>query len=120
MGSLKMKSMLSNLKVLRSMIENLMFVNLKKALYGLTQSPRAWYSRIDGYLSSLGSKNSDVDSKLYYKIVEGESLIPLLYVDDLFLTGVEVLIVQRKRELVSEFEMKDLGLMHYYLGLEIW
>ena len=40
--------------------------------------------------------------------------------DDLFLTGDEKLIVGCKRELASEFEMKDLGLMHYFLGLEVW
>ena len=44
----------------------------------------------------------------------------VLYVDDLFLTGEEQLIAQCKRELTSEFEMKDLGLMHYFLGLEVW
>jgi hypothetical protein len=47
-------------------------------------------------------------------------MILLLYVDDLFLTGVEPLIFQCKRELAFEFDMKDLGLMHYYLGLEVW
>jgi hypothetical protein len=41
-------------------------------------------------------------------------------VDDLFLTGEENLIAQTKRELSVEFEMKDLGLMHYFLGLEVW
>jgi hypothetical protein len=41
-------------------------------------------------------------------------------VDDLFLTGDENLIVGCKRELSSEFEMKDLGMMHYFLGLEVW
>ena len=40
--------------------------------------------------------------------------------EDLFLTGVDPLIHQCKRELASEFEMKDLGLMHYFLGLEVW
>jgi hypothetical protein len=44
----------------------------------------------------------------------------LLYVDDRFLTSDEKLIVGCKRELTSEFEMKDLGLMHYFLGLEVW
>ena len=39
---------------------------------------------------------------------------------DLFLTGVDPLIHHCKRELVFEFEMKDLGLMHYFLGLEVW
>lgn len=42
------------------------------------------------------------------------------YVDDLFLTGAEPLIIQCKKQLASEFDMMDLGLMHYYLGLEIW
>ena len=47
-------------------------------------------------------------------------VILLLYVDNLFLTGVESLITQCKKELSSEFDMKDLGLMHYYFGLEVW
>jgi hypothetical protein len=44
----------------------------------------------------------------------------ILHVDDLFLIGDEHLIVGCKRELASKFEMKDLGLMHYFLGLEVW
>ena len=44
----------------------------------------------------------------------------ILYVDDLFLKGDEKLIVGCKRELASEFDMKNLGLMHYFLGLEVW
>ena len=47
-------------------------------------------------------------------------MILLLYVDDLFLTGDEELIVDSKRKLTAEFEMKDLGTMHYFLGLEVW
>jgi hypothetical protein len=60
---------------------------LKKALYGLKQAPRAWYARIDGHLMSLGFNKSVVDPNLYYKTVNGEALILVLYVDDLFLTG---------------------------------
>jgi hypothetical protein len=44
----------------------------------------------------------------------------VLYVDDLFLTGSQRLIAECKRDLVSEFYMKDLGLMHYFLGLDVW
>ena len=47
-------------------------------------------------------------------------MILLLYVDDLFLIGDEELITDSKRKLAAEFEMKDLGPMHYFLGLEVW
>ena len=92
---------------------------LKKALYGLKQAPRAWYGRIDGFLVRLGFTKSDADSNLYYKVVEGDTLILVLYVDDLFLTGAERLVTWCKKQLSSEFEMKDLGSMHCFLGLEI-
>jgi hypothetical protein len=48
---------------------------LKKTLYGLKQAPCAWYARIDGYLMSLGSSKSVADANMYYKIVDGKSLI---------------------------------------------
>ena len=50
--------------------------------------------------------------------MEDDPIILLLYVDDLFLTQNEKQIMERKKKLVEEFEMKDLGLMHYFLGLE--
>jgi hypothetical protein len=93
---------------------------LKKALYGLKQAPRAWYACIDSYLTRLGFSKSHVDPNLYYKVVNNAPVILLLYVDDLFLTGVESLNIQCKKDLASEFDMKDLGIMHYYLGLEVW
>jgi hypothetical protein len=93
---------------------------LKKALYGLRQAPRAWYGRIDSFLTSLGFTKSKENSNLYFKIMDNEPVILLLYVDDLFLTGEEKLIAECKHRLSAEFEMKDLGLMHYFLGLEVW
>jgi hypothetical protein len=93
---------------------------LKKALYGLKQTPRAWYGRIDSFLTSLGFTKSKTDSNLYFKIMNNEPVILPLYVNGLFLTGEEKIIVECKRRLALEFEMKDLGLMHYFLGLEVW
>jgi hypothetical protein len=69
---------------------------------------------------SLGFTKSKVDSNLYFKVMNDEPIILLLYVDDLFLTGEENLITKCKKKLVPKFEMKDLGLMHYFLGLEVW
>ena len=53
-------------------------------------------------------------------IVGEDPLILVLYVDDLFITGAERLIQGCKQDLASEFKMKDIGLMHYFLGLEVW
>ena len=69
---------------------------------------------------SLGFSKSVVDPNLYYHIVGNECLILVLYVDDLFLTGSERLIVECKQAWTAKFEMKDLGLMRYFLGLEVW
>ena len=90
---------------------------LKKALYGLKQAPKTWYDIIDSFLSSLGFTKSKVDSNLYYNVEEGNPMILLLYVDDLFVTGVDRLIADTKRKLAAEFELKDLGMMHYFLGM---
>jgi hypothetical protein len=93
---------------------------LKKALYGLKQAPKAWYGRIENFLMSLGFTKSSVDPNLYFKVEHREPVIPPLYVDDMFLTGAEKLITECKRKMAAEFEMKDLGMMHYFLGLEVW
>ena len=61
-----------------------------------------------------------MDANLYQIVVEGKTLIIVLYVDDLILMGDEQMIHSHKADLAKEFEMKDLGLLHYFLGLEIW
>ena len=89
-------------------------------MYGLKQAPRAWYGRIDGFLMHLAITNSKAYSNLYYK-VEGDGLmILLLYVDDLLLTSEYKPINECKKKLATYFEMKDLGMMHYFLVLEVW
>ena len=50
---------------------------------------------------------------------EGKLVIIFLYVDDLILIGDEHLIHSSKEYLSKEFEMKDLGLLHYFLGLNM-
>ena len=57
---------------------------LKKALYGLKQALRAWYGRIDSFPTSLGFTKGNADPNLYFKVIEDEPGILLLYVDDLF------------------------------------
>ncbi|TYK08583.1 Retrovirus-related Pol polyprotein from transposon TNT 1-94 [Cucumis melo var. makuwa] len=93
---------------------------LKKALYGLKQAPRAWYSKIDEHLLSLGFLKSLSESTLYVKHNGTSILIVSLYVDDLLVTGNNAYHIQNfKWEMMKMFEMTDLELMSYFLGIEI-
>ena len=92
---------------------------LKKALYGLKQAPRAWYSRIDSYMIKNGFNRSTSEPTLYTKVnKEGQILIVCLYVDDLIFTG-NLSIDMFKSAMKKEFEMTDLGLMKYFLGIQV-
>ena len=71
---------------------------LHQALYGLKQAPQAWYSRIDSYLRETGFQQSEAYHNLYFLTSE-VPLIPVLYVDDLFLTKDERLIGDCKSNL---------------------
>ena len=68
----------------------------------------------------MGFTKSKADSNLYYKVEYGIPVILLLYVDDMFVSGMDGLIADMKRKLATEFEMKYLGMMHYFLGMEVW
>jgi hypothetical protein len=69
----------------------------------------------------MGFAKSEEDSNLYYIIVLGESLVLVLYVDDFFLIVSERLIAECKRnDIDSDYERKDLVLMHYFNNLEVW
>ena len=68
----------------------------------------------------LGFTKGKAYSNLYYKVEGGRPVILLLYVDDLFLTSEHELIKDARRKISIEFEMKYLGMMHYFLGMEAW
>jgi hypothetical protein len=92
---------------------------LKKALYGLKQAPRASYSCIGSYLTQNGFQRSECDPTLYIKSNQrGNMLNVCLYVDDLIFTG-DFHIEEFKSIMKDEFEMTDLGLMRYFLGIEV-
>lgn len=65
---------------------------LKKSLYGLKQAPQDWYERIKSYLMKLVFTRSEANPNLYFKVENDRPLILVLYVDDLFLTGADLMI----------------------------
>ena len=71
-------------------------------------------------LMTLVFTKSKVDSNLCFKVEGRIPLILLLYVDELFFIGKEELIKVARRRLAAKFEMKDLDMMHYFLGMEVW
>ena len=93
---------------------------MKKALYGLKQAPRAWYSRIEAYFLKVGFLKCPYEHSLFVKIGEfGKMLIVCLYVDDLIFTGNDsAMFYDFKKSMMDEFEMSDLGKMHYFLVLK--
>jgi hypothetical protein len=95
-------------------------VYLLKALYGLKQAPRTWYSRLDSHLLSLGFERSMNKGTLYVKYVDKHKPIVLVYIDDLLITSdKEQLVEEFKGNMKDKFEMNELGLLTYFLGMEI-
>ena len=100
--------------------ENGEVCKLKRTLYGLKQSPKAWFGRFTEAMKKYDYSQSNADHTLFIKR-KGEKITCLLiYVDDMIITGndseeIEVL----KKNLGSEFEMKDLGYLKYFLGVEV-
>jgi hypothetical protein len=68
----------------------------------------------------MGFEKSEANPNLYYIIRGEDTLILILFVDDFFIMGAEHLIVDCKKGLTSEFYMKDIGLIPYFLGMEVW
>jgi hypothetical protein len=93
---------------------------LKKALYDLKQAPKVWLDKIDQYLVTSGFQTSNADFSLYVKETNHGIVIIIIYVDDLIITGDnDEDIFNLKKLLKQKFEMKDLGELHYFLGIEI-
>ncbi|KAL6550635.1 hypothetical protein OROMI_021123 [Orobanche minor] len=92
---------------------------LSKALYGLKQAPRAWNACLDHYLKSLGFRRCHLGYSVYTRKNNGYTLLFGVYVDDLLVTGSSQKDVEEfKKEMNAKFEMSDLGLLSYYLGIE--
>ena len=96
-------------------------LKLKKALYGLKQAPRAWNSRIDVFFKENGYVQCPHEHSLYMKVnSNGDVLLICLYVDDLIFTGNNShMIKEFKKAMTQEFEMTDIGLMSFFLGIEV-
>jgi hypothetical protein len=92
----------------------------KKALYGLHQAPRAWNTKLDDILLSLGFRRTPTEHAIYVRWNGNVQLVVGVYVDDLIITGLNRNNIRSfKEDMVAAFKMSDLGLLHYYLNIEV-
>lgn len=93
---------------------------LNKALYGLRKALRAWNEKINKVLERLSFVKCSKEPSLYRKRSKEHLVVVTVYVDDLLVTGTKLeLIEEFKKEISDIFEMSDLGLLTYYLGIEV-
>ncbi|GJT35936.1 putative RNA-directed DNA polymerase [Tanacetum coccineum] len=93
---------------------------LKKSLYGLKQAPRQWNAKLTHTLIEHGFKQSKSDYSLFTKSEKGSFIVLLVYVDDIIVTGNNVNSIESfKKFLKTKFQIKDLGKLKYFLGIEV-
>jgi hypothetical protein len=94
--------------------------HLRKFIYGLKQASRQWYLKFDETIRSFDFKENEEDNCIYAKFRNGKFIFLILYVDDILLASSDVsLLLENKRFLSSNFDMKDLGEASFVLGIEI-
>ncbi|KAE8731219.1 Detected protein of unknown function [Hibiscus syriacus] len=93
---------------------------LKKSIYGLKQSPRAWFERFTRAMKQHGYTQAQSDHIMFYKHNNGKIAILIVYVDDIVMTGDNTVELESLKNFLSnQFEVKDIGQLKYFLGMEV-
>ena len=93
--------------------------SLKRSIYGLKQSGRQWFKKLDQKLKILGLEQLSGDKCVYIRKNKESTLIVAVYVDDRIVTTDQIEAFEKlKDDLSREFKMKDLGRLHHCLGIE--
>ena len=101
-------------------VESNKVCHLRCALYSLKQVPRIWFAKFSSTNSRLGYMTSHYDSSLFRSRTNKDTILLLMYVNDIIITGDDLSGIQELKDFLSQqFEMKDLGHLNYFLGLEI-
>jgi hypothetical protein len=93
-------------------------LRLRKTLYGLRQASRVWNAKLDSTLKGVGFGQSPHEAAIYRRGNGGNALLVGVYIDDLVITGTKE-VAAFKEEMKATFQMSDLGLLSFYLGIEV-
>jgi len=95
-------------------------LSAKEILVWLKQAPRAWFNTLHSFLLSYGFVNSKSDPSLFIYLKGDVKLYTLVYVDDILITGNNNhAIAKCISTLATMFSIKDLGSIHFFLGVEV-
>ena len=101
-------------------VESNKVFHLQCAFYGLKQAPQAWFAKFSSTISRLGYMASHYDSALFLRRTDKCTILLLLYLDDMIITGDNLSSIQELKDFFNQqFEMKDRGHLSYFLGLKI-
>ena len=93
---------------------------LHKTIYGLKQSPRAWFAKFSEVVLKFGLQRCHFDHSVFSHTFDRGKILLIVYVDDIIITGDNKKgIDDLKRYLQNSFRTKDLGKLHYFLGIEV-
>ena len=93
---------------------------LRKLLYGLKQSPYAWFGKFSAVIEKFGMQKSKSDHSVVYRNSQAGIILLVVYVDDIIITGDDMTgISSLKSFLHGQFHTKDLGMLKYFLGAEV-
>ena len=93
---------------------------LRKSLYGLKQSPRAWFGKFSEVIEKFGMQKSKSDHYVFYRNSQAGIILLVVYVDDIIITEDDMAgIPSLKSFLQGQFHTKDLGMLKYFLGVEV-
>jgi hypothetical protein len=93
---------------------------MKKSLYGLKQAPRAWYAKMDSYFLSYDFVICKSNSNVYMLRTINYVMILVFYVDDILIIGSSASTISLVKYIFHDrLSMKNMGLLHFFLGLDI-
>lgn len=96
-----------------------MVCKLHKSIYDLRQTSRQWFDKFSSFMLQIRFQQSKSDYT-FVKGIGSDYVALLVYVDDLLICGSSTKEINAtKNKLSDECKLKDLGSLHYFLGLEI-